>query len=101
MIRKDFKTEGKQSDRKVIKSDILLQGGPLDRRSQQMEDLFEILLYLHECDEQEEGVGSPSDLFIQEAGQEGEHSIFGSTIKRKKQNNFNYLCSDGGIMTQC
>lgn len=84
MIRKDFKTESKQCDRKVIKSDILLQGGPLDRRSKQMEDLFEILLYLHECDEQEEGVGSPSDLFIQEAGQEGEHSIFGSTTKRKK-----------------
>lgn len=59
------------------------------------------LLYLHECDEQEEGVGSPSDLFIQETGQKGEHPIFGSTIRRKKQNNFKYLCSDGRIMTQC
>lgn len=59
-----------------------------------MEDLIKVVLYLHECDEQEKGVGGPSDLFIQEAGQKGEHPILGSTIKSKKQNNFKYSGSD-------
>lgn len=49
-----------------------------------MQDLLGLLLYLHECDEQEEGVGGPSDLFVQEAGQKGEHPIFGSTVERRE-----------------
>lgn len=47
-----------------------------------------LFIYLHESDEQEEGVGGPSDLFIQEAGQKGEHSILGSTVKRKETKHF-------------
>lgn len=37
-------------------------------------------IYLHECDEQEEGVGGPPDLLVQEPGQEGEHPILGGTV---------------------
>lgn len=48
-----------------------------------------LFVYLHESDEQEEGVGGPSDLFIQEAGQKGEHAILGSAVKRKENKHFN------------
>lgn len=34
-------------------------------------------VHLHEGDEQEEGVGSPPDLLVQEPGQEREHPILG------------------------
>lgn len=54
-------------------------------RSDQMEDRYELLHYLHECDEQEKGVGGPSDLFVQEAGQKGEHPVFGSTERGKNK----------------
>lgn len=38
-------------------------------------------IYLHECDEQEEGVGSPPDLLIQEARQKGEDPILGGAAE--------------------
>jgi len=41
-------------------------------------------VYLHECDEQEEGVGSPPDLLIQEPRQEGENPILGRTAEGDK-----------------
>lgn len=42
-------------------------------------------VYLHESDEQEEGVGSAPDLLIEEPGQEGEDSILGGTAEEKKK----------------
>lgn len=33
--------------------------------------------YLHQCDEEEEGVGCPPDLLVQESRQEREDPIFG------------------------
>lgn len=45
--------------------------------------------HLHERDEQEEGVGRPPDLLIQEPGQKGEYAIFGGTAaKDTKTNDF-------------
>lgn len=41
-------------------------------------------VYLHECNEQEEGVGSPPDLLIQEPGQKGEDSILGGAAERTR-----------------
>lgn len=46
---------------------------------------FVRLVYLHECDEEEEGVGSPPDLLVQEAGQKGEHPILGGTGRNKSR----------------
>lgn len=67
----------------MLKPDILLRGCAMERPSDlPWEDLLRLLLYLHERDEQEEGVGGPSDLFVQEAGQKGEDPVFGSTVKR-------------------
>lgn len=40
---------------------------------------------LHECDEQEEGVGRPSDLLIQEPGQKGKYAIFGGTAAKTEK----------------
>lgn len=42
-------------------------------------------VYLHECDEQEEGVGCPPDLLIQETGQKGEHPVLGGTAAEDKK----------------
>lgn len=42
-------------------------------------------VYLHECDEQEEGVGSPPDLLIEEPGQKGENPILGGTVEENKE----------------
>lgn len=38
-------------------------------------------VYLHECDEQEEGISSPSDLLVEEPGQKGENPILGGTAE--------------------
>lgn len=38
-------------------------------------------IYLHECNEQEEGIGRPPDLLIEKPGQKGENSILGGTAK--------------------
>lgn len=38
--------------------------------------------HLHERDEQEEGVGRPPDLLVQEAGQKGKYAIFGGTAAK-------------------
>lgn len=40
-----------------------------------------IKVYLHKCNEEEEGIGSSSDLLIQKPGQKGENPIFGGTEK--------------------
>lgn len=58
-------------------------------------------VYLHECDEQEEGVGSAPDLLIQEPGQKGEHPILGGTAeedekKKRRLYLFVYIQTDGG-----
>lgn len=42
-------------------------------------------VYLHECDEQEEGIGSTSDLLVQKAGQKGENPILGGAVEEDKQ----------------
>lgn len=55
-------------------------------------------VYLHECDEKEEGVGSPPDLLIQETGQKGEHPILGGTTaedKKERRLVFFYIQADG------
>lgn len=39
-------------------------------------------IHLHECDEQEEGIGRPPDLLIEKPGQKGEDSILGGTAKK-------------------
>ena len=50
-------------------------------------------VYLHECDEQEEGVGSPPDLLIQESGQKGEDTILcGTTEEEHKERKYLTLC---------
>ncbi len=42
-------------------------------------------VYLHECDEQEEGVGSSPDLLIQEPGQKREDPILGGAAEGDKE----------------
>lgn len=42
-------------------------------------------VYLHECNKEEEGVGSPPDLLVQEPGQKGEHPILGGTGQNKNR----------------
>lgn len=39
--------------------------------------------YLHQCDEEEEGVGRPPDLLVQESRQEREDPIFGRADGRR------------------
>lgn len=39
-------------------------------------------VYLHECDEQEESIGCPSNLLIEEPGQESENPILGGTAEK-------------------
>lgn len=39
--------------------------------------------YLHEGDEQEEGVGGPTNLLVQEPRQEREHPILGGTAEKQ------------------
>lgn len=41
--------------------------------------------HLHECDEQEEGIGSPSDLLIEEPGQKSENPILGCTAEEVQE----------------
>lgn len=41
-----------------------------------------IRIYLHECDEQEEGISCPPDLLIEEPRQKGENSILGGTAQK-------------------
>lgn len=54
-------------------------------------------VYLHECDKQEEGVGSPPDLLIQKPGQKGEHPILGCTAGEDKERTlFVNIQKDGG-----
>lgn len=42
-------------------------------------------VYLHERDEQEEGVGSPSDLLVEEPGQKGEDPILGGAAEEDEE----------------
>lgn len=61
-------------------------------------------VYLHECDEQEEGVGRPPDLLIEEPGQEGENPIFGGTAgedKKKGDLHFVYITTAAGRASEC
>ena len=39
--------------------------------------LFTVAPYLQESDEEEEGVGRPPELGVEEAGEEGEEVVFG------------------------
>lgn len=54
-------------------------------------------VYLHESDEQEEGVGRPPDLLIQETGQKGEHPVLGGTTAedKKREDILFYIQADG------
>lgn len=40
-------------------------------------------VHLHECDEQEEGVGGPSDLLVQKPGQKGENPVLGGAAEEE------------------
>lgn len=43
-------------------------------------------VYLHECDEQEEGIGSTSDLLVQKARQKGENPILCGAVEEDSEN---------------
>lgn len=54
-------------------------------------------VYLHECNKQEEGVGSPPDLLIQKPGEKGEHPILGGTAGEDNERTLCvYIQKDGG-----
>lgn len=53
-------------------------------------------VYLHECDEQEEGVSGPSDLLIQEPGQKGEDPILGGTAAEDRDRGLFLKKQEGG-----
>lgn len=41
-----------------------------------------VRIHLHECNEQEKGIGRPPDLLIEEPRQKGENSILGGAAKK-------------------
>lgn len=80
-----WNNDKEEADRakELIKKFETLQQNVLWTAPNVWKNIWNLFIYLHESDEQEEGIGGPSDLFIQEAGQKGEHPILGSTIKKK------------------
>lgn len=54
--------------------------------------------YLHQGDEEEEGVGGPADLLVQETRQEGEHPVLSGTEEEKEEEE-GYMYDTGLVTT--